>query len=170
MYGYGLRPAPMAPKATRAACLPRTHRLTAAKCSPSPTRESAIPICRYNSRVRACTTSAREVVPGSAALSTMRTRTPRRWSQSARTRPVGPAPAIRTSVSDMAWSASLFRALNSLLGSRMRAEVLKQRIRLFFRILAQTQSTHQVGERLGRLAVTFQHRERVVVGLRLELP
>src|ERR1041384_6110041 len=50
----------------------------------------------YSSSVRACTASARDVVPGSAALSMMRTRTPRRARQSARTRPVGPAPTMRT--------------------------------------------------------------------------
>ena len=38
----------------------------------------------------------REVVPGSAALSTMRTWTPSRVSQSASTKPVGPAPTMRT--------------------------------------------------------------------------
>ena len=50
--------------------------------------------------MRACTASAREVVPGSAALSTMRTFTPRWLSHSASTRPVGPAPTIKTSISD----------------------------------------------------------------------
>src|SRR5262245_60393682 len=48
--------------------------------------------------MRECTTSARDVVPGSATLSMMCTSTPRRASQSASTRPVGPAPTIKTSV------------------------------------------------------------------------
>jgi hypothetical protein len=43
--------------------------------------------------------SAREVVPGSAALSTMRTFTPKWLSHSASTKPVGPAPTINTSIS-----------------------------------------------------------------------
>ena len=51
--------------------------------------------CR-NSIVRACTASAREVVPGSAARSTMRTRIPSLVSHSASHRPVGPAPTMRT--------------------------------------------------------------------------
>src|SRR4051794_38468165 len=46
--------------------------------------------------MRAWTTMARDVVPGSAALSMIRTPIPRRISQSAKTRPVGPAPTIRT--------------------------------------------------------------------------
>jgi hypothetical protein len=41
---------------------------------------------------------AREVVPASAVLSIMRSLTPSLVSQSARTRPVGPAPMIRTSL------------------------------------------------------------------------
>jgi hypothetical protein len=55
-----------------------------------------------SSRVRAWTASARDVVPGAAALSIRRTVTPCIVSQSASTRPVGPAPAISTSVSAMA--------------------------------------------------------------------
>src|ERR1700735_3786628 len=42
---------------------------------------------------------ARDVVPGWGTGSTMRTRTPWRVSISARTRPVGPAPAMRTCAS-----------------------------------------------------------------------
>ena len=41
---------------------------------------------------------ARDVVPGSEVLSMIRTRTPSRVSQSANTKPVGPAPTIRTSL------------------------------------------------------------------------
>src|ERR1700685_4087106 len=41
--------------------------------------------------------SAREVVPGSAVLSMIRTLAPSLVSQRARTRPVGPAPTTRTS-------------------------------------------------------------------------
>ena len=55
---------------------------------------SAKPTWRYSSRVRACTASAREVVPGSAVWSIIRTRTPSRVIHSAKTRPVGPAPMI----------------------------------------------------------------------------
>ena len=69
---------------------PSVHRSTTA---------SARPIWRYSSSVRACTASAREVVPGSAVLSTILTRTPSRVSHRANTRPVGPAPTMRTSVS-----------------------------------------------------------------------
>src|SRR5215510_4809913 len=57
---------------------------------------SAKPIWRYNSSVRACTATAREVVPGSAVWSMIRTATPMRVSQSATVRPVGPAPTIST--------------------------------------------------------------------------
>src|SRR5439155_25988322 len=57
------------------------------------------PIWPYSSSVRACTATARDVVPGSAVLSTIRTRTPSRVSHRANTRPVGPAPMMRTSVS-----------------------------------------------------------------------
>src|SRR6059058_5600034 len=62
------------------------------------TTSSARPICRYSSSVRAWTPMARDVVPGSGVLSMILTRTPHRVSQRASTRPVGPAPAIRTSV------------------------------------------------------------------------
>src|SRR4051794_16043332 len=44
--------------------------------------------------------SARDVVPDSEVLSMIRTRTPSLVSQMARTRPVGPAPMITTSVAD----------------------------------------------------------------------
>src|SRR5947207_12090046 len=40
--------------------------------------------------------TARDVVPGSGVLSRIRTLTPSRLSHRARTRPVGPAPTIRT--------------------------------------------------------------------------
>src|SRR5437762_1185646 len=49
--------------------------------------------------MRAWTTMARDVVPGSAALSMIRTGIPWRVSQRAKTRPVGPAPTIRIWVS-----------------------------------------------------------------------
>jgi hypothetical protein len=49
--------------------------------------------------------------------------------------------------------ALLLRALNSLLGGGVRAQVLKNRIRLFLRMRLQTNPTHQVGERLRRLTV-----------------
>ena len=49
-----------------------------------------------HSSVRAWTTSARDVVHGSAVWSTIRTRTPNRLSHKANTKPVGPAPTIRT--------------------------------------------------------------------------
>ena len=52
----------------------------------------------YSSSVRACTASARDVVPGSAVWSTILTLTPKCVSHKANTRPVGPAPTIRTSV------------------------------------------------------------------------
>lgn len=48
-------------------------------------------------RVCACTTVAREVPPGPALLSTMRTLLPCLIGQSASTRPVGQAPTMRTS-------------------------------------------------------------------------
>src|SRR5207302_3663285 len=48
---------------------------------------------------RPCTAPARAVVSGSAFSSTLLTRTPRRVSHRANTRPVGPAPTMRTSVS-----------------------------------------------------------------------
>src|SRR5205814_988007 len=76
------------------------QRLTAATFRPPATTASARPIWRYSSSVRACTARARDVVPGSAVLSTIRTRTPSRVSQRASTRPVGPAPTTRTSVVD----------------------------------------------------------------------
>src|ERR1700756_2846256 len=60
---------------------------------------SARPTWQYNSSVRACTATARDVVPASAVLSMILTRTPNRVSHSANTKPVGPAPTIRTSVS-----------------------------------------------------------------------
>src|SRR5438067_4081551 len=65
---------------------------------PRATMAAARPICPYSSSVRACTATARDVVPGSEVLSTIRTGTPSRASHSANTRPVGPAPTIRTSV------------------------------------------------------------------------
>ena len=65
---------------------------------PRATTASARPTWRYSSSVRACTASARDVVPGSAVLSTIRTRMPSRVSHSANTKPVGPAPTMRTSV------------------------------------------------------------------------
>ena len=49
--------------------------------------------------MRACTAKAREVVPGSAVLSMIRTATPSLVSQSASTSPVGPAPTIKTGTS-----------------------------------------------------------------------
>src|SRR5262249_34966451 len=52
----------------------------------------------FNSSVRAWTAKARDVVPGSAVLSMTRTVTPSFVSQSARTKPVGPAPTIKTSL------------------------------------------------------------------------
>src|SRR5437879_3472879 len=98
----------------------------------------------------------------------MRARTPSRWSQNARTRPVGPAPAISTSVSDIACLALLLSALNPLLGGGMGAQILEKRARLFLRMQLQTKPAHQVGERLRRLAVPLQHCKRVVIGLRFE--
>src|SRR6267142_21444 len=83
---------------TRASDLPFTHRLKAGTLWPFAITASARSNCRYSSRVRACTASARDVVPGSAAWSTILNRTPRRANQFPRTRPVGPAPTMRTSV------------------------------------------------------------------------
>src|ERR1700730_3199549 len=83
---------------TRASDLPLTHKLKARTLWPFSITASARFNWRYSSRVRACTASAREVVPGSAALSTILNRTPRRASQFPRTRPVGPAPTMRTSL------------------------------------------------------------------------
>jgi hypothetical protein len=100
----GLMSTPMAPIGIRADFRFDTHRLTADIFRPRSTTASAMPACAYSSSVRACTARAREVVPGSVVLSTIRTRTPIRVSQSARTNPVGPAPAIRT-------SGSLFSAI-----------------------------------------------------------
>jgi hypothetical protein len=50
-------------------------------------------------KLRACTASAREVVPSSAVLSTILTGTLSCVNHSANTKPVGPAPTMRTSVS-----------------------------------------------------------------------
>src|SRR4051794_37575254 len=72
---------------------------------PRLTTASASPTWRYSSSVRACTARARDVVPGSEVLSTMRTRMPSRVSHRANTKPVGPAPTMRTSVS---FSATTF--------------------------------------------------------------
>src|ERR1019366_2811545 len=67
-------------------------------------------------------------------------------------------------------SALLLRALNPLLGRRMRAQILTKRMGISCLVLAQPKSAQQVGEGLWRLAVPFQHCECVVVGLGLELP
>src|SRR5262249_25623612 len=96
-YGKGLNPSPIRPRGSRAALAPPTQRLAAATWTPASTTAPARSTCRYSSRVRAWTATAREVVPGSAVLSMIRTRTPSLVSQRASTRPVGPAPMIRTS-------------------------------------------------------------------------
>src|SRR5262245_11758594 len=92
----------MRPRGRRAALAPPTQRLAAATWTPASTTAPARSTCRYSSRVRAWTATAREVVPGSAVLSMIRTRTPSRVSQRASTRPVGPAPMIRTGQSVIA--------------------------------------------------------------------
>ena len=88
----------MSPKTARATFLPATQRFAATAFRPRAATSSAMPIWLYSSSVRACTAIARDVVPGSAVLSTILTRTPSRVSHRANTKPVGPAPTIRTSV------------------------------------------------------------------------
>src|SRR5262245_31488714 len=95
MKGKGLRSSPMSPSATRPLFLARAQMLIALNFIPRAMAASAMPSWRKNSSVRACMTSAREVVPGALVLSMMRTPTPRRASQSASMRPVGPAPTMR---------------------------------------------------------------------------
>src|SRR3984893_652512 len=88
----------MSPKTARVTFLPDTQRFAATIFLPRSTTASARPTWLYSSSVRACTASARDVVPGSAVLSMTLTRTPSRVSHRANTKPVGPAPTIRTSV------------------------------------------------------------------------
>src|ERR1700674_384613 len=89
----------MSSRTARATLLPATQRFAATALRPRSTSASESPIWRYSSSVRACTATARDVVAGSAVLSTILTRTPSRVSHRASTRPVGPAPTMRTSVS-----------------------------------------------------------------------
>src|SRR5438132_663519 len=69
---------------------------------PARTRLSATPSFCSSSSERAWTTNARELSGRTGSLSMMRKRTPLCSSCAASINPVGPAPAIRTSVSNIA--------------------------------------------------------------------
>ena len=98
-YGNGLMPSPMSPKTARATCLPAAQRLIGGH--PPAARDDRIgetDLAVQLERARLHGERARRR-PGLAVLSTIRTRTPSRVSHSASTRPVGPAPTIRTPAS-----------------------------------------------------------------------
>ena len=95
--GNGLRPAPMSPKTARATFLPATQSFAAAAFNPlfdDGVSEADLVIelqrpCLHGDGARRR--------PRLRVVSTIRTRTPRRVSHRANTRPIGPAPTIRTS-------------------------------------------------------------------------
>jgi hypothetical protein len=87
---------------TRSCGRPFTQNQTAGTLWPRAITISASPSWRYSSSVRACTKSAREVVPGSAVLSLMRILAPGFVDHSARTiSRSDPHPTIRTSLRGM---------------------------------------------------------------------
>ncbi len=96
MNGKGLSPSPILPRATSPARRECAQSLMPRNLRPFAIAVSEMPSCWKNSSVRACITSAREVVPGPSVLSTMRSGTSWRASHSASMRPVGPAPAMST--------------------------------------------------------------------------
>lgn len=77
------------PPRPRCAVSPSTHR-------PCARKSSARPDCSSNSMVLACTASALDRGEGAGCLSMILSGTPRRIRSTARLRPTGPAPTIRT--------------------------------------------------------------------------
>jgi protein SCO1/2 len=67
-------------------------------------------------------------------------------------------------------SAPRLGALDALLGQRVRAEVLQDAAFARRAPVGPLQATHHVGEDLRRVTVALEVRERVLVGLLLELP
>ncbi len=87
-------------KSMRSSVVSRSRRTTAGTFSPAATIVSATPSFSSTSNVLACTAAAREVVSGASRRSISTNGTPCPAKVTAAARPAGPAPTIRTCVSD----------------------------------------------------------------------